>query len=73
MMGVVRNKVIFCEGNLDLDVLNKVTENQSNSVTIVASGSKFSFSVFINAYFKKKNDENNEKQNKEENQKTANN
>lgn len=73
-MGVVRNKVIFCEGNLDLDVLKKVTENQSNSVTIVACGGKFSFSLFIQAYFsidKNKNDENNEKQNNEENQKTA--
>ncbi|TAE61556.1 MAG: hypothetical protein EAZ76_15285 [Nostocales cyanobacterium] len=72
MTGVVRNKVIFCEGNLDLDVLNKVIENQSNSVTIVASGSKFSFSVFIQAYFKNKNDENDEKQNNEENQKNTN-
>ena len=64
-MGVVRNKVIFCEGgseSLDFQLINnKVLENLSNDITIIPVGGKFNFSLFIQAYFsidKNKNDEN---------------
>jgi hypothetical protein len=71
----VVDKVIFCEGNLDLGVLNKVVENQFNNITIVAAGGKFSFSTFIQGYFssieENKQDKNNEKQNQEEQKKAT--
>lgn len=75
MMGVVRNKVIFCEGgskSLDFQLINNRV--LSNNITIIPVGGKFNFSLFIQAYFyidKKKNDENNKKQNNEENQKVT--
>jgi hypothetical protein len=77
-VGVVRNKVIFCEGgseSLDFQLINnKVLENLSNEITIIPVGGKFNFSLFIQAYFsidKNKNDENNKKQNNEKNQKAT--
>jgi hypothetical protein len=54
-VSVVSGKIIFCEGkeaSLDFRLLNKVVENLStNKPTIVPSGSKFTFSVFIDGYF----------------------
>ncbi len=54
-MSVVSGKVIFCEGkqtSLDFRLLNRVIENLStNKPTIVPSGSKFTFSVFVEGYF----------------------
>lgn len=71
----VVDKVIFCEGNLDVGVLNKVVENQFNNITIVAAGGKFSFSTFIQGYFssieENTKDKNNDKQNQEEQKKAA--
>ncbi|BAZ79839.1 hypothetical protein PN497_06125 [Sphaerospermopsis kisseleviana CS-549] len=71
----VVDKVIFCEGNLDLGLLNKVVENQFNNITIVAAGGKFSFSTFIQGYFssveENKQDKNNERKNQDERKKSA--
>jgi hypothetical protein len=54
-VSVVSGKVIFCEGkqtSLDFRLLNRVVENLStNKPTIVPSGSKFTFSVFVEGYF----------------------
>ncbi|RUT08390.1 hypothetical protein DSM106972_015580 [Dulcicalothrix desertica PCC 7102] len=54
-MSVVGDKVIFCEGkqtSLDFRLINRVLENLSiNKPTIVPSGSKFTFSVFVEGYF----------------------
>ncbi len=54
-MSVVSGKVIFCEGkqtSLDFRLINKVVENLlTNKPTIVPSGSKFTFSVFVEGYF----------------------
>jgi predicted metal-dependent hydrolase len=54
-VSVVSDKVIFCEGkqtSLDFRLLNKVVENLStNKPTIVPSGSKFTFSAFVEGYF----------------------
>ncbi|BAZ13342.1 hypothetical protein NIES4071_51810 [Calothrix sp. NIES-4071] len=54
-MSVVGDKVIFCEGkqsSLDFRLINRVIENLSvNKPTIVPSGSKFTFSVFVEGYF----------------------
>ncbi|MEA5514714.1 hypothetical protein [Nodularia sp. UHCC 0506] len=56
-MSVVRGKIIFCEGkqtSLDFRLLNRVVENVlTNKPTIVPSGSKFTFSVFVQGYFSK--------------------
>jgi hypothetical protein len=50
-VGVVRNKVIFCEGgseSLDFQLINnKVLENLSNDITIIPVGGKFNFSLKI--------------------------
>ncbi len=55
MSVVSGRKIIFCEGkqkSLDSQLLNKVVENLSvEKPTIVASGSKFTFSVFTEGYF----------------------
>lgn len=54
-MSVVSGKIIFCEGkqtSLDFRLLNRVIENLvTNKPTIVPSGSKFTFSVFVQGYF----------------------
>ncbi|MFK0735304.1 MAG: DUF4435 domain-containing protein [Gloeotrichia echinulata GP01] len=54
-MSVVSGKIIFCEGqqtSLDSRLLNRVVENMgTNKPTIVSSGSKFTFSVFVQGYF----------------------
>jgi len=54
-VSVVSGKIIFCEGkqtSLDFRLLNKVVENLlTNKPTIVPSGSKFTFSVFVGGYF----------------------
>ena len=54
-MSVVSGKIIFCEGkktSLDFRLLNRVIEKLStNKPTIVPSGSKFTFSAFIQGYF----------------------
>lgn len=54
-MSVVSGKIIFCEGkqsSLDFRLLNRVVENiLTNKPTIVPSGSKFTFSIFIQGYF----------------------
>jgi hypothetical protein len=56
-VSVVSGKIIFCEGkqtSLDFRLLNRVIENLStNKPTIVPSGSKFTFSVFVEGYFSK--------------------
>ena len=56
-MSVVGDKVIFCEGkqsSLDFRLINRVIENiDVNKPTIVPSGSKFTFSVFVEGYFSK--------------------
>ncbi|MDJ0800505.1 MAG: hypothetical protein QNJ51_27470 [Calothrix sp. MO_167.B12] len=55
MSVVSGRKIIFCEGkqkSLDSQLLNKLVENLSvEKPTIVASGSKFTFSVFTEGYF----------------------
>lgn len=54
-MSVVGDKVIFCEGkqtSLDFRLINRIIENLSiNKPTIVPSGSKFTFTVFMDGYF----------------------
>ncbi|MHC5755348.1 MAG: hypothetical protein ACYTXF_32845 [Nostoc sp.] len=54
-MSVVSGKIIFCEGkqtSLDFRLLNRVVENLlTNKPTIVPSGSKFTFSIFVQGYF----------------------
>ena len=54
-MSVVSGKIIFCEGkqtSLDFRLLNRVIDNFStNKPTIVPSGSKFTFLVFVEGYF----------------------
>jgi hypothetical protein len=54
-VSVVSGKVIFCEGkqtSLDFRLLNRVVENLlTNKPTIVPSGGKFTFSVFVEGYF----------------------
>ncbi len=54
-MSVVKGKIIFCEGkksSLDFSLLNRLFESfPSNKPTIVAAGSKFTFSVFAQGYF----------------------
>lgn len=56
-MSVVGDKVIFCEGkqtSLDFRLINRVIENISvNKPTIVPSGGKFTFSIFVEGYFSK--------------------
>jgi hypothetical protein len=54
-VSVVSGKIIFCEGkqtSLDFRLLNRVVENLViNKPTIVPSGSKFTFSGFVQGYF----------------------
>jgi hypothetical protein len=54
-VSVVSGKVIFCEGkltSLDFRLLNRIVENLlTNKPTIVPSGGKFTFSVFVQGYF----------------------
>jgi len=54
-VSVVSGKIIFCEGkqtSLDFRLLNRVVENLgTNKPTIVPSGSKFTFSGFVQGYF----------------------
>jgi hypothetical protein len=56
-VSVVGDKVIFCEGkqsSLDFRLINRVIENiYVNKPTIIPSGSKFTFSVFVEGYFSK--------------------
>lgn len=55
MSVVSGRKTIFCEGkqtSLDSRLLNKVVENLlGDKPTIVAAGSKFTFSIFVQGYF----------------------
>ncbi len=55
MSVVSSRKIVFCEGkqaSLDSQLLNKIFENLSaQKPTIVAAGSKFTFSVFTQGYF----------------------
>ncbi len=55
MSVVSGRKTIFCEGkqtSLDSRLLNKVVENLlGDRPTIVAAGSKFTFSIFVQGYF----------------------
>lgn len=47
-------KTVFCEGkdsSLDYKIIYRLTENLSEKVTIVPSGSKFTFSIFAGGYF----------------------
>ncbi|MEH2313606.1 MAG: hypothetical protein V7K35_19895 [Nostoc sp.] len=61
-MSVVSGKIIFCEGkktSLDFRLLNRVVENLlTNKPTIVPSGSKFTFSVFVQGYFSREGEPN---------------
>ena len=68
-MGVVNNKVIFCEGTLDKDLINQLLGNLSNQITIVPTGGKFNFSNFVPGYlYTNRNVENNKnKHEKKEN------
>lgn len=54
-MSVVDGKVIFCEGKkegLDSQLLKKILSDLSiQNLTIVAAGSKFTFSIFAQGYF----------------------
>ena len=50
-MGVVNNKVIFCEGTLDKDLINQLLGNLSNQITIVPTGGKFNW-IFGTCYAK---------------------
>ena len=58
-MSVVSGKFIFCEGkenSLDIRLLNRILERiPAERVTIVPSGGKFSFSVFISGYLSSTN------------------
>jgi len=55
MTVVSNNKVIFCEGkekSLDAKLLDRILERiPTESVTIIPSGSKFTFSIFAQGYF----------------------
>lgn len=47
-------KTVFCEGkdnSLDYKIIYRIVENLSEKVTIVPSGSKFTFSIFAGGYF----------------------
>ena len=57
------SKTVFCEGkinSLDYRILYRIVENLSEKVTIVPSGSKFTFSIFAGGYFSA-NRQNNQK------------
>jgi hypothetical protein len=58
-VSVVSGKFIFCEGkenSLDIRLLNRILERiPAERVTIVPSGGKFSFSVFISGYLSSTN------------------
>lgn len=56
-------KTVFCEGksnSLDYRILYRIVENLSEKITIVPSGSKFTFSIFAGGYFSA-NRQNNQK------------
>ncbi|WP_174762918.1 hypothetical protein [Anabaena sp. UHCC 0187] len=62
-MRVVSNKVIFCEGglkSLDSGLIKRLLENLSNQITIIPTGSKFNFSVFVQGYLYTDEQQNNQ-------------